>query len=532
MLQSTVPAEQALQLGWTDALVRHRRAVFVGLFLLYIFSFNGIWRVGMDSALYRGLGHSLAIGEGYQFNGKPHDHAYPGLPLIFAGLERLFGVTPVPALVLSTILACVAVVLTYRLTATSYPKWVAVLVTLGVGLNARFVQLSQEMLTDMPFFVAVLAVMLMFEKLRDAEGSWKRAAIVFTILLGLVAAALLRPVFWAFAGAWVLAFLWIAVRTSSRANRFGVIGLGAVLGSFVLIVVIDSVAGFAGWINGLYVREIAHRATEPSGVLIDGDILRGQDINEAFFAQSMSPGAPIWSGLLMAGVVLVALRRPVWAAPFFALFAATLAASSDPRYYLPVMPLLWLGFILVLARITVRCPPKVQGYVLALPVLAVIGLNMGRNVNFLIEQKTADLASLRGQDREAAFYTVYSNGSTPLIDRMAKLILENTGPDDRVIAPGCRIIAYKTGRHVVGQMELFDSVPITQIPAELAKHQDYLIVGPGTHFKQNDPLIHRLWLRGVIVTEQIIARDGELYIASFSVRPVDGDWRELDIRRK
>ena len=64
-----------------------------------------MWRVGVDSALYRGLARSLVRGDGYVFAGEHHKHAYPGLPLMLAGIEKLVGESPAWPLALIVILA-------------------------------------------------------------------------------------------------------------------------------------------------------------------------------------------------------------------------------------------------------------------------------------------------------------------------------------------------------------------------------------------------------------------------------------------
>ena len=78
-------------------------ALAAGVILL---SFNGLWRVGRDSAAYRGLGHHLATRGQYVFRDKQgatavysdqQDTRYPGLPLILAGVEKVFGRATAPA---------------------------------------------------------------------------------------------------------------------------------------------------------------------------------------------------------------------------------------------------------------------------------------------------------------------------------------------------------------------------------------------------------------------------------------------------
>ena len=65
---------------------RWRRAVVVGLVLLYAAGFNGIWRITPDSALYANLGRSLVAGAG-MVNGLGEANPSPaGLPWVLGRL--------------------------------------------------------------------------------------------------------------------------------------------------------------------------------------------------------------------------------------------------------------------------------------------------------------------------------------------------------------------------------------------------------------------------------------------------------------
>src|SRR4051812_44674428 len=81
-------------------ITRWKWGFFALVGVLLLLSFNGLWRIGRDSAAYRGLGHQLAITGKYVFRDKQggtavyseqQDTRYPGLPLILAGVEKCFG---------------------------------------------------------------------------------------------------------------------------------------------------------------------------------------------------------------------------------------------------------------------------------------------------------------------------------------------------------------------------------------------------------------------------------------------------------
>ena len=76
---------------FTRWLVRWRGWFFAGLVLMLLVQFNGQWRIGLDSSIYRGVGESLAEGRGYSFAGRRQNQVYPGLPVLLATSQKLFG---------------------------------------------------------------------------------------------------------------------------------------------------------------------------------------------------------------------------------------------------------------------------------------------------------------------------------------------------------------------------------------------------------------------------------------------------------
>src|SRR5262252_3169591 len=67
----------------TDAIAAHRKVLFALIAVLYVLGFNGKWRLGLDSANYRGLALNLAHGQGYTFGDWAPKQIYPGLPYVF-----------------------------------------------------------------------------------------------------------------------------------------------------------------------------------------------------------------------------------------------------------------------------------------------------------------------------------------------------------------------------------------------------------------------------------------------------------------
>src|SRR3954469_22544467 len=152
----------------TDAIVRHRRVFYIAIAVFYALAFTGQWRVGRDSALYRGLGHSLATGHGYHFGAFSSRQIYPGLPVLLAGLEKVFGPASAPPIILIHLFSLGCIVLTYKLVRLRFPQWVAVIVACMLAANGWFLELTNEIRDDIPFLFGMLMALYGWERLRLA----------------------------------------------------------------------------------------------------------------------------------------------------------------------------------------------------------------------------------------------------------------------------------------------------------------------------------------------------------------------------
>src|SRR4051812_12606195 len=75
----------------TTAIEKHRRLLLAVSIVPLLISFNGRWRIGLDSSIYRGLARSIAIDHRYQFGDFGTHQIYPGFPVLLAGFTKLFG---------------------------------------------------------------------------------------------------------------------------------------------------------------------------------------------------------------------------------------------------------------------------------------------------------------------------------------------------------------------------------------------------------------------------------------------------------
>jgi hypothetical protein len=100
-----------------DMIYRLRYAYFALIAVLFLICFNGQWKIGRDSALYRGLARNIVNGRGYTFGDFAPQAVYPGYPLLLAGIEKVFGSGALAPLVVMYVLAGLVLVYTYRLIA-------------------------------------------------------------------------------------------------------------------------------------------------------------------------------------------------------------------------------------------------------------------------------------------------------------------------------------------------------------------------------------------------------------------------------
>src|SRR5213080_702993 len=92
-----------------EGIVRWRVALYAALALTFIAAFNGQWRIGRDSAAYRGIARNLVRAHRYEYRPKiseaqayadKQDTMYPGLPVALAGIDWLLGESPVVPILL------------------------------------------------------------------------------------------------------------------------------------------------------------------------------------------------------------------------------------------------------------------------------------------------------------------------------------------------------------------------------------------------------------------------------------------------
>src|SRR5688572_14648132 len=536
MLRPVLADEHFVENKLTEGIARCRIFFFLFVAFLYLVSFNGQWRVGHDSAIYRGLAANIAAGRGYVFGEWATRQAYPGLPYLLAGVQRLCGVqdlaplrdagalefvgrrvdTTVSVLVILA-MSVLTLVLTYRLIRLHYPQWVAVCITFGMGTNSWFLQLSNELLTDVPFLLGLVMALYGWELLKRARD-WRRgAAAVALIAPGLALAGSMRPMFWVVGAAWTLVCVWALVRGDRR--RFHLATLAVLLVVWAMLVYFDPrhARGFHP-LSGGYERELIELLPQVPETLGQRAFQAlDQEMVVAFFGEQMRPVSALASLAVLASCLLLFRRHPLWAWLVFIAFAVTLVASAEARYYVMVLPMMLLGWLLALSAIARRLSPWWGTVALGVGLALVTCNNLSADVGFVREQ------------RSEPFVHKYEHGKYVPVLEMADVIRTRVGPGERVLGPLAPVMTYVSGRQVLSQREVLPRGSILNYPRALFEARLNYAVFPAKVYRVKEPVIARLMERNIIYSIRRVGTASQgWFLGRVRVRvPAVADWREL-----
>jgi hypothetical protein len=510
----------------TRWIVQHRVHIFVFAAVLYALAFNGQWRVGRDSALYRGLAHSLATGQGYKFTDFSARQIYPGLPVLLAGLEKVFGQRDWPPIVVIHLFSLGCLVVTYRLIRLRFPQWVAISVTACTAMNSWFLELTNEIRDDVPFLFGMLLALYGWERLRVAIGSQdakQRARLVaplVTLLIGLAVAAVMRPTFWILAIAWVLACVWGLVTGPQR--KFYAISLVILVAVWLTVMAVDPrVSGFSPLAGG-YERD-ARAAIANAGTKVVENVpqMLGDGLAYGFFGQKWAPGLTQLMNLAAIASSLLLLRRyPLWALLILLTIGVTVVMTPVPRYYVMVLPLMALSWLLLVGEVARRVPPKRLELAILVGLLLMIAPNVARTFKVIKEQ--------RGGER------LVSGPKWRDVAEMSRRVREIVPEGERVIGPWAPIMSYLSGREVVMSRDIIPPHKRPQIwPHHLEALQIRYAIFPAKLYDDAERQIRFLMDRGVIVPTARVARVGADWVLmeiQIDVPAAGKDWRKQPIR--
>lgn len=507
-----------LDTPFTRWLVRWRWVFLILLGVLIVLPFNGQWRIGLDSALYRGVAENLVHGKGYTFAGLPQRQIYPGLPFLLAGFHKLTGDNSiVPVLVLMNLCAFGVILGVYALVQERFATWIAVVVTCGVGLNVRFIQQAHEIMTDMPFLLGVVLAMLGWEWLGHANSRKRRWAYVL-MGAGLFLAAVMRPTFWVLAVALGITCVWNILR---HRHKQSLIGLGVLLGVGLLFAVVDPRVVGLNLLRGGYEREFLSLAGQfRERVQMNAPKLLSQELPESFFAETLTYFALPAAGLILCGCLMVWWRKPLWGMQVFILLVVMLVLSDAPRYLLMVLPTMWLGYVLVLLWLTQYFRPKYRDWTLFAMFSLANFLNLGGYARLLYEQHSGN------------FLDTYRDGSFRKLIKMSELVREKVPEDAVVVGPHANILTYFSGRQVrSGRIMGLEWGAVSRYPKLVARHNPTYLIGPVTELATKDKPVARLVSKGVIRPITFIGKiddpKGTLWLTTCEVVIPETPWTQL-----
>jgi hypothetical protein len=514
-----LPIEQQVEGVYTRAVVSWRWWSLSAVVVVLLASMNGQWRAGADSAQYLGIAKNLAEGRGYTFGGVQQDLIYPGLPALLAGLRVMFGESYWPAVIMMTGMALTTLVILFALIRLYFPTWVAVCVVVGTAFNERFIQLSQEMMTDMPFLLGTVASLYGVALLRDGPKSRRTQVVASVVLvLGLALAASMRPTFWLLAIAWTVVSVYGLLFTEQR--RFHAISLVVLFAVWAAVVAVDPRVNGMNPAAGGYERMfMAKLGSSLDAMLRQSPGVLARDFPAAFFGETMGPLGPVMAIVLLVGLALVARRQPMWGmyAGITVLVTLMFDFTSTPRYYLPILPVLWLGWVLVACHAARWFAPRWRNVALAGGVLLALCSNIGGVVSLLVEQ------------RHPQFHENYKRGQMIPIFAIAEQIKTHTPAEARVVGPFSTVLTYLSDRQVMGADALLGDRPVTRYFDEVRQYDPDYMVFPVRFYRARDERLVPILERRLITAGEVIAESGEIYLARPAFKEVEGDWRQARV---
>ena len=360
---SESPAEARIRELAPYALRRRGVLLAAGIIaVLYLGGVTNLWRPGPDSALYMSLGRSLARGEGYVFNGRPHAHVAPGLPLVLAGLRLAFGPEALWAPNLLMVLCGLGgLALVYAALGRLAGRAFAMPVVLLTAFAYPTYLLTHDVLTEAPFFLLFWALLYCLVRERDGRGRWLWLAGA----CGLAAVAVRLP------GVLVLVPLAAGLALTGRAGRPGgarpagtswrkrrLVAAAAVLGPVVVpaagfLVAVRLWTGRLPDYLGVTIANLTESFTKRF-FLLDGLLAAPTSLAELLISQDGAGAAPLGClAVALAGFGAAAVWRSEQRALPIAAFGTLLVLAFlgghkavVARYLLPVAPI-WLYLILL-----------------------------------------------------------------------------------------------------------------------------------------------------------------------------------------
>lgn len=444
--------------------------------VIYLAGFTGIYRPEPDSALYLTIGRNLAEGRGFTYHGETNRLAYPGFPLLLAGVFKAGGVSAMLlAHVAMLAMAAATLVLVYAFLRLHESRAVAVFVTFNVALANVVCLHAFQIRNDMPFLLGVMGFLTGYEGIaRRGRGDEKQAGVwglrnpVMPWVLavgGLAVAVAMRPAMLALVAAIIVGTVWgMVVRRGGgklRKRHFvAAIAVIAVVGAFY---VLDPRHGGEEGTAGQYEETTAGVLKQPGQLVLR--IFRPATLEgfsrcaaEAMFGHEFGIGANTVVMLPLLGAIIIALywRRAIWGFYLLATVVMLLLMAQMeqppmtapsgtgsgqlvPRHFLGVLPLMIYGGWLVAFWLE-RVLPERWGKVAIIVVAATAFVpNFAKECETVLRQREYASLDHQGKSETAAF------------ERVGKALRERIGEKVIILAPRkrARVLTFYSHCNVV-----------------------------------------------------------------------------------
>lgn len=458
------PPPTAAVLAWFD---RHRRWLWLAIALLLFAGFNGQWRVGPDSAIHVTVARNLAEGSGLTHPTGLEQTIRPGLALVTAATFGLFGTDQFFAIDALMLLCAVAVlVLTYRVVCLRFDRPTAMLIVCMLAVNETFYRYSHQVLTDMPFLLGLMLMLLGLELCH--RGGKQRRLGVASLVVSVAIMAAFRSVVIIVLIAGLLAVLY-RIKTDPKNRRGYLIATG--LAMIALIA--------AGWYMGgaTWLRD-SSKALSLVGKSLDGTLGRvfmnngpalfSEHVSESMFGVDMGPwvGTPLGIIALVMGLSLFK-TRPIWGLLVGVFFVQWLLLITTGRYLLVIMPLLAIGWWRLGIGFENRGNTAVTRWVLVGLLALWFGPNLVKIGTFIVEQ------------RAQPFLASYEDGRYVALQAAARELSAVAQDGDVIIADNAPQLIYYTRLPVYGPSTLPTFKPHRdKTVARMRNAERILLVGP------------------------------------------------------
>lgn len=485
-------------LNWID---RHRRWVGLAIVCLTLAGFNGQYRIGPDSAMYICTGRAMSRGLGYTYNGQTNTVAYPGLPLL---VRACYTLSPSQGLLLTLVLmlgfGLAYPVFTYFFFLQHAGRAVAVSMTGLVAVSYNFYRQSFEILTDLPFALGVMIVLLAYEQIIKKHPCIEASCIGPTthhqqhslrgtqlhhhptrkintaywmpwlmMVMGLILATLMRPTVITLILAIFLAALWSLVRKQSRGTHLWLAGIAIIVLTFFYLFDPRSHIGAylenrtyeAGLVSLCTTSTLTRSLTQFVPMFLESIAA------ETMIGIELGPGINTLFAifLLMTGFFLFTIR-PFWGGLIACTVVMMLIFSPHPRYFLPIQPLLLYGLWLGTTHLAARFSPSFGGWVIGLTLALLIGPNAAKVGKFIARQHMSP------------FYAHYKNGRYASLPRLGETLNQLVPQDAMILAKFGSELSFVSDRRVYTASELAKHKTDSQVYQLLIGEKSIFVVQP------------------------------------------------------